>query len=519
MTAEAGSTTAHAGYQRGLVRQGPVPTSSRFFQALGSLPDTLKNFAFNTFLLFYYNQVLGLSASLASLAITLALVVDAITDPLVGAWSDRFRHRLGRRHPFMFASVVPLGLCLFFVFSPPAGLSEGALMGWLLAFAIGTRASMTLFILPWNALFAEFSDDYAERSAIVTWRYVVGWFGGVTFTFSVWTFIFPSSEAWTPGHLNPDAYGTFALVLAVGVSAAALLTTLLTCREIPYLRQPRVDETLTVAGFLSDLKSAFQNRNYLMIILAMFTSFAIIGTAQALELYLNTYFWGLAPEQLRWLTLSIIGAVVAFVSVPILQMKFDKRSVVLAALAFLILQGIGIVSLRLLEVLPPNGDPLLLPLLIANEIVRVWALTVLSIMLVSMVADTLDDQELRTGRRQEGVFSSAIAFAAKATSGIGILFGGLLLDHVIEFPRGAVPGEVDADTLWTLGFTAGVVLPACYTVAWYCYSRYHLTRERHAEIQAALAARRADDAVTSNDAPAPEQAPAFRPGGPQPATL
>ncbi|MCH2097491.1 MAG: MFS transporter, partial [Pseudomonadales bacterium] len=250
MTAEAGSTTAHAGYQRGLVRQGPVPTSSRFFQALGSLPDTLKNFAFNTFLLFYYNQVLGLSASLASLAITLALVVDAITDPLVGAWSDRFRHRLGRRHPFMFASVVPLGLCLFFVFSPPAGLSEGALMGWLLAFAIGTRASMTLFIVPWNALFAEFSDDYAERSAIVTWRYVVGWFGGVTFTFSVWTFIFHSSEAWTPGHLNPDAYGTFALVLAVGVSAAALLTTLLTRREIPYLRQPRVDETLTVAGFL-----------------------------------------------------------------------------------------------------------------------------------------------------------------------------------------------------------------------------------------------------------------------------
>ena len=220
---------------------------------------------------------------------------------------------------------------------------------------------------------------------------------------------------------------------------------------------------------------------------------------------------------MRWLTLSIIGAVVAFVSVPILQMKFDKRSVVLAALAFLILQGIGIVSLRLLEVLPPNGDPLLLPLLIANEIVRVWALTVLSIMLVSMVADTLDDQELRTGRRQEGVFSSAIAFAAKATSGIGILFGGLLLDHVIEFPRSAMPGEVDADTLWTLGFTAGVVLPACYSVAWYCYSRYHLTRERHAEIQAALAARRADDAVTSNDAPASEQAPALRPGEHQPA--
>ena len=70
----------------------------------------------------------------------------------------------------------------------------------------------------------------------------------------------------------------------------------------------------------------------------------------------------------------------------------------------------------------------------------------------------------------------------------------------------------------TSGFTAGVVLPARYTVAWYCYSRYHLTRERHAEIQATLAARRAGDAVISNDALAPEEAPAFRPGGHQPAT-
>jgi Na+/melibiose symporter-like transporter len=484
-------TSPMAGYERQAVREGPVPTSSRFFQALGSLPDTFKNFAFNTFLLFYYNQVLGLPAAAASLAITAALIVDAITDPLVGAYSDRLRHRLGRRHPFMFASALPLAFCLWAVFSPPETLDQGGLTLWLLAFAVGVRASMTLFTVPWNALFAEFSDDYAERSAIVTWRYVVGWTGGVIFTFSTWTFIFPSTEAFTPGHLDPDAYGTFALVLAASVGLAAFLTAWLTRREIPYLRQPARSEPLTLRSFGSDVAGAIANRNYLMIVLAMLTSFAIAGTGQALELYLNTFFWGLAPEQLRWFTLSIIGAVVAFVSVPVLQMRYDKRTVVLTALAFLVIQGMTIISLRLLDVLPENGDPLLLRLLVVNEIVRIWALTVLSIMVVSMVADTLDEQELVTGRRQEGVFSAAIAFAAKAMSGIGIFAGGLILDFVLAFPRAAAPGEVSPEIVRHLGIVAGLVLPVFYALAWWFLSRYRLTRERHAEIQAALQATRA----------------------------
>jgi Na+/melibiose symporter-like transporter len=493
MTTTSTDAPAPGAYARARVRSGQLPTSTRFFQALGALPDTFKNFAFNTFLLFYYNQVLGLPASLASLAITGALVVDAITDPLVGAWSDRFRHRLGRRHPFMFASVAPVALCLWAVFSPPDGLTNTGLTLWLVAFAVGVRASMTLFLVPWNALFAEFSDDYAERSAIVTWRYVVGWFGGVTFTFAAWTFIFPSSEQWDPGHLNPDAYATFAVVLALAVGGAAFLTTWLTRREVPYLRQPTTADALTVKGFGADIASALTNRNYLMIMLAMFTSFAVAGTSQALELYLNTYFWGLAPEQLRWFVLGIVGAVVAFVTVPVLQMRYDKRTIVLVALAFLTIQGMGIIALRLIDVLPRNGDPLLLRLLVANEMVRIWALTVLSIMVVSMVADTLDDQELKTGKRQEGVFSAALAFAAKAMSGIGIFAGGLLLDHVVGFPEAARPGTVDEATIRRLGITAGIALPAFYVVAWTFYARYRLTRERHAEIRAALEANRSGD--------------------------
>ena len=65
---------------------------------LGQLPEGIKTAAFGFFLLFYYNQVLGLSGTLAGIALFIALAFDAVTDPLVGSWSDFTRSRWGRRH-------------------------------------------------------------------------------------------------------------------------------------------------------------------------------------------------------------------------------------------------------------------------------------------------------------------------------------------------------------------------------------------------------------------------------------
>lgn len=74
---------------------------------MGQLPEGIKSAAFGFFLLFYYNQVLGLSGTLAGAAIFVALVVDAISDPLVGSLSDVTRSRWGRRHPYMYAAAIP----------------------------------------------------------------------------------------------------------------------------------------------------------------------------------------------------------------------------------------------------------------------------------------------------------------------------------------------------------------------------------------------------------------------------
>ena len=112
-------------------------------------------------------------------------------------------------------------------------------------------------------------------------------------------------------------------------------------------------------------------------------------------------------------------------------------------------------------------------------------LTTAGIMFGSMIADLVDEQELLTRRRQEGVFSSAIGFSSKATSSLGLIIGGLLLDFVVAFPRGTQPGEVEYDVLLTLAVTDGIVVPIRFLSAdLYLLSRYTLTRDRLAEISA-----------------------------------
>ena len=173
-------TTEHS-YARQVQRDGKVPLATKIIQGVGAIPDTFKNFAFNTFLLFFYNQVLGMPAFLASVALGIAIVFDAITDPVVGSISDNPKTRLGRRHPLMYVSALPLGLTLYLTFVPPSGLSDTGLFVWLTFFAIVVRGSMTLFLVPWSALQAELSEDYVERSTIVTFRFLFGWIGGTAF--------------------------------------------------------------------------------------------------------------------------------------------------------------------------------------------------------------------------------------------------------------------------------------------------------------------------------------------------
>ena len=130
---------------------------------------------------------------------------------------------------------------------------------------------------------------------------------------------------------------------------------------------------------------------------------------------------------------------------------------------------------------PEQGSDVLLVILALNVGMTSFLGPVIFATLNSMFADITDEHELETGERREGVIFAARAFALKATSSFGLIFGGILLDF-IQFPRGASIGEVDPDVVWQLGFIAGPATSVFTFTGLLLYMGYRISRQRHREI-------------------------------------
>lgn len=474
-----------------MLRQTGTPLSTKLFYGVGSVADGTKNTAFNVFLLFYYNQVLGLPGTLCGAAIFLALCVDAVTDPLVGMLSDETRSRWGRRHPWMYAAALPMALSFYAVFNPPSGLNEQGLFLWLTATAIGVRVSMTLYAIPSGAMLPELTPDYDERTTLVSWRFLFGWMGGLGVSLLGYLVFFAPSETHADGRLDPAAYGQFGLAGGAVVMGAILLCTAGTHRLIGQLGRPPDSERVGWRRFRRDLRPLFANRSYAMMVGAAVLSSVAGGFGDVVGLYMNTYFWELSTEQIALILPGlVISVLVAFAATRPITERFEKKQAAMGMSAFAILFGPLPIFMRLLGVMPPNGHPGLLPLIIGHTLILVATVVGIGITVSSMLADVVDEHELATGRRQEGLISAAIAFAAKATSGLGGLTAGIALD-LIAFPRGANAGGVPQGKLVALALVVGPGLMVLYLATLVFLARYEITRRGHEETLAALADRRA----------------------------
>ena len=148
-----------------------LPKRELAWYATGSIPGGI--FALGTsYLVFYYNQVLGIPGSLIGLAAVVISLFDALSDPIVGNISDHTRGRFGRRHPYLLLSAVPTALLFYLIWAPPSGLSPAPLMAWLLGLHVVHRLVSTFYTVPYLALGAEISSDHEERTRITTERNV-----------------------------------------------------------------------------------------------------------------------------------------------------------------------------------------------------------------------------------------------------------------------------------------------------------------------------------------------------------
>lgn len=468
-----------------------VPLYTKAAFGLGQFAEGAKNASFNVFLLFYFSSVLGLPGTWTGIALFLAMAFDAITDPITGSISDRLRHRWGRRHPFMYASALPLGVTFSLLFSPPPGLGERGLFLWLLTFAVLVRSSMTLYHVPHLALGAELSDDYSERTTIVAFRTFFGFLGMATAVASAWLFFFRPTPEYETGQLNPSVYPAYGLLFGAAMTFTILASAVGTHDRIPQLpRPPRDAPPFRAADVLGDYAGALRNASFRSFFIGIVIFFVMRGIQEVLQVHMGTYFWGLDPQEIFQ---TSAGAIVGFLAgLPFwtsVSSRLDKKPTFLIGVVGFSFCVLSPPIAKIAGLFPPQESASYLGTLIAASFVGSFSAAAAIVTAGSMLADLTDEHELDTGRRQEGVFFGALAFAGKSSSGLGTFLAGLGLD-VIDFPRQAEPGSVDPETVTALGILYGPGIAVLAVLALVFLTRYRIDRHRYEEISAQLGRQR-----------------------------
>jgi Na+/melibiose symporter-like transporter len=458
-----------------------VPVSTKVYFGLGQAAESIKNFGFGTLLLLYYNQVLGLSGTYSGLAVFIAMAADAVSDPAVGSWSDGIKSRWGRRHPFMLASILPLGVTFYFLFMPPDGLTEFQLFLWFATFSVLVRTALTFFHVPYLSLGAELSQDYHERTRIVVVRMAFGLIASLVVIAIALNFFFIKSPDNPTPQLTQEPYFHYALLSSCVMMAMMLVCVWGTTRSIPTLaganQQPK---KFSLKKVYTDLYEALQSRSFSTLFFSTLIFYIYAGTHGALSMHLKTFFWQLDTQGIQyWQYGAILGGVLGLPLTPYFNKWFDKKWTVILGCTGAALANTIPVVLKLMDLMPTNMS-VLVPVLVLLSVLSTVAAIQAGVTAMSMMGDIADEHEMRHGTRQEGIYFGSYNFSAKCTTAMGNLVAGFALD-LINFPVNSKPELLAEEVIFDFGVMYSLI-PLITIFSTWLFLRYELDRDRHAFI-------------------------------------
>jgi GPH family glycoside/pentoside/hexuronide:cation symporter len=463
---------------------GALPLRLKLIQGFGAVAFGVKDNGFSFFLLIFYNQVLGMDAGLVSLALLIALLVDAVIDPILGNLSDRTYTRWGRRLPWLYAAPIPLAFCWVMLWSPPAGEAP-SFMG-LVGIAIAVRVLLSACEVPSISLVPEITADYDERTTLFRYRALGGWIGGLAMMILAYTVFMPGPD----GMLQRDGYFVFgvfgAVLMAVSVIGSALGQHSLVAR-LPDTRPP----PFTIKGAFAEIREAFSERAFLIFAAGGLAAYIHQGLNFSITNYINLFVLQLSSAQLMFFPLVLLGAVVLmFVTIGPLHQRLGKAKT--AGLGMILGTMLGMIPFTLLltGLWPQPGTTASATLYFAFALLATGLGIISLVSATSMIAEIVEAFEERTGRRAEGSFYSGNWLVQKCATGAGIFLSGQIIAFSQLAPE-AAPGTVPSEVLTRLLLCYGGAMLSLAVVSAFWLARFPISRAEHEERINRLAERRA----------------------------
>jgi sugar (glycoside-pentoside-hexuronide) transporter len=438
-----------------------IPMSRKIVFALGDHTVTIAISALSLVFFFFLTTVAGLEPWRAGALVWAARIVDAVSDPMMGRISDHTHSRLGRRRPWFLIGAVPFGVTYALLWQTPFE-GQTAMMLYYLAVYVAMCLAMTILSVPYMALIPEWSRDFDERTSINTVRSAMSVIGTMVAA------TIPKLAEW-----RGDDAAAFAWL---GAAVGLWLT-------LPWLavffasQEPRKDSVPAVPVHLGEsLRTLASHGNYLRLCgLYLCARVAVDLLGLAFPLYMAA--WLGRRGDISGVLLTML--VVVVLSLPAwlrISLHSEKHKVFVGGAAWF---AIMLVAIGLARPEWPEWMTFALAALLGI------GYAICDLMPWAMLGEVIDEDELLTGERREGLYNGVFTFLRKAGGASAYGLAGFALSAA---GYDAETGASDEARQVIRALTS--LVPALFLIGSVALAMgYPLTRARHHQIQAALAAR------------------------------
>lgn len=451
-----------------------IKVRDKIFYGFGNFSYGALTQGLTSYLVFFGTSILGISGTVIGLMIAISVVWDAITDPLIGHISDNtIIGKWGRRHFYMLVGAIGLSISNVFMWSISTDLTKNQKVISLFVLVIIVKTFMTIFVTPYNALGAELTDDYDERTSIQAFR--TAFFTlGLAFTAVVsMVLLFAPTSGYPQGQLNPTAYRNMGVTISIIVLVFCMITIFDTKKFIPNLPKNIHKEGVGTFKSLSvQFRTIFKNKDYINVTGAYLSANIASAIVGSIGLHVFTYTFGMTNYNMGFLFAVIFLASILsqFFWVDITK-KMDKRNAALIAIGFSLVSSlIFLLFVFMREVIREQY----LYFVIYGVLLGIGFGGLITIPF-SMIADTIDEEELVSGHRAEGLYYGGMSFSYKMSQSVAIFLLGVILDLVGFNPDLKVQPE---STLLGLGLILAIGTIIVLLIAGSFYYNYSITKQK-----------------------------------------
>lgn len=427
-----------------------------------AMGDVASNFywrVFDVFLFIFYTDVFGLAPAAVGTMMLVTRLIDAFSDPLMGAMADRTQTRFGKFRPYLLWGILPLGAAGILTFTVP-DLNEGGKLIWAYCTYIFMMLAYTFINVPYGALLGVVTANSQQRTTLTSFRFIGAFSGGTLVAYMTPKLVALLGQ-------GDEALGWQLTMTVYGFVALLLFTiTFLSTKE--RIAPPPGQQT----PVLRDIKDLVGNKPWLVLFSLALIIMLTITLRGSVGTFYFKYYVGREDLIADFLTIYMVSLAIGAAITPILSRFFDKRT-----LLILLMSLVSLLS-ALFFFVPKDAIWMMYSLQFAIGL----CLGPKSPLVFSMYADTADYSQWRNGRRATAMIFSAASFSQK--------LGGALAGAMIGWMLGAL-GYV-ANQQQNAGSELGIVLlmtliPAVFALLAVIVVRfYSLTEKQMKQIHSEL---------------------------------